>query len=225
MAASESTPRNYKVAFAILTLLFFLWGFITVLVDSLIPRLRDIFELTYFQAGAVQFAFFIAYFLFSIPAGFVLSKLGYQRGIVLGLVTMAIGCLLFYPAAEFRNFPVFLSAYFTLAVGITFLQVAANPYVAALGSESSSSSRLNLSQAFNSLGTAIAPLFGAMYLLSDSILSSKDLSSLDSMSLEAYYLSESATVQKPFISIALAIFCLAILFSIVKLPVLIESFS
>src|SRR5690606_37297134 len=107
--------NNYRSAFAIITILFFLWGFITVLVDSLIPRLREVFELSYFEAGLVQFAFFIAYFVFSIPAGFLLSRIGYQKGVVLGLSTMALGCLLFYPAASERLFGVFLLGYFTLA--------------------------------------------------------------------------------------------------------------
>ncbi|NRA94045.1 MAG: MFS transporter, partial [Psychroserpens sp.] len=152
--------RSYRSSFILLTTLFFLWGFITVLVDSLIPRLRELFTLTYFQAGLVQFAFFGAYFLLSIPASYILSKIGYKRGIILGLCTMALGCLLFYPAASFKVFGVFMLAYFVLAGGMTILQVAANPYVAVLGSEEGASSRLNLSQAFNSLGTAIAPAVG-----------------------------------------------------------------
>ncbi len=220
-----STQKSYSLPFAIITVLFFLWGFITVLVDSLIPRLREIFELTYFQAGAVQFAFFIAYFLFSIPAGFVLGRIGYQRGIVLGLITMALGCLLFWPAASLRNFPIFLFGYFTLAAGITFLQVAANPYVAALGSEQSASSRLNLSQAFNSLGTALAPIFGALFLLSDTIKSSHDLGNLEASALEAYYIAEASAVQKPFVAIAVTIGLLVLIFSLVKLPVLISGTS
>src|SRR5690606_37916375 len=165
--------NSYRSAFIVITVLFFLWGFITVLVDSLIPRLRDVFALSYFEAGLVQFAFFIAYLVFSVPAGLLLSKIGYKKGIIIGLTTMALGCLLFYPAASFRLFWIFLVGYFALAGGITILQVAANPYVAVLGSEAGASSRLNLSQAFNSLGTAIAPILGAMFLLSDSIKSSE----------------------------------------------------
>jgi MFS transporter, FHS family, L-fucose permease len=204
-------------------MLFFLWGFITVLVDSLIPRLKDIFELTYFQAGTVQFAFFIAYFLFAIPAGFILHKVGYQKGIVIGLITMSVGCLLFYPAASFREFSLFLVGYFTLAAGITFLQVAANPYVIELGPEKSASSRLNLSQAFNSLGTSIAPLIGAAFLLNDSILSSNDLFELNDEALQLYYMTEASAVQKPFIIIALLIGVLAFFFSLIKLPIILNA--
>lgn len=210
--------KSYRSAFIVITTLFFLWGFITVLVDSLIPRLRDVFELTYFQAGLVQFAFFGAFFILSIPAGFILSKIGYKKGIILGLSAMAIGCLLFYPAASFRNFGIFLFGYFTLAGGITILQVAANPYVALLGSEDGASSRLNLSQAFNSLGTAIAPLVGASFLLSDTIKSSDEIVAMDEISRNAYYISEAGTVQTPFLMIAGFIGLLVIFFLFTNLP-------
>lgn len=214
--------NSYRSAFIVITILFFLWGFITVLVDSLIPRLRDVFALSYFEAGLVQFAFFIAYFVFSVPAGFLLSKIGYKKGIIIGLTTMALGCLLFYPAASMRLFWIFLLGYFALAGGITILQVAANPYVAVLGSEAGASSRLNLSQAFNSLGTAIAPILGAMFLLSDSIKSSEEITALSELEQEAYYLSEAAAVQKPFVFLAICIGILAISFIFIKLPKILE---
>lgn len=195
-----------------------MWGFITVLVDSLIPRLREVFELSYFQAGLVQFAFFMAYGLLSIPSGFILSKIGYKKGILLGLTIMGTGCLLFFPAAAFRIFPIFLIAYFVLAGGMTVLQVAANPYVAVLGSEETASSRLNLSQAFNSLGTAIAPAFGAMFLLSDSIKTSENIESMAGPAREAYFIQEASAVQNPFLFLAGSLIFLAILISLVKLP-------
>jgi len=217
-----NSTKNYRSAFIIITILFFLWGFITVLVDSLIPRLKDVFELSYFQAGLVQFAFFLAYFVFSVPAGFLLSRIGYQKGVVLGLVTMAMGCLLFYPAASSRLFWVFLVGYFTLAAGITILQVAANPYVSVLGSEDGASSRLNLSQAFNSLGTAIAPVIGAMFLLSDTIKSSENIAVLNETEKSAYYLSEASAVQQPFLYLAGFIGILALLFVFIKLPKLLH---
>ncbi len=214
--------KSYKTAFVFLTSLFFLWGFITVLVDSLIPRIRELFTLTYFQAGLVQFAFFGAYFILSIPAGFILSKIGYKRGIVLGLLTMAFGCLLFYPAAAYRQFEIFMIAYFVLAGGITILQVAANPYVAVLGSEEGASSRLNLSQAFNSLGTAIAPALGALFILSDKIKSQDEINLLSNEAKEAYYASEAAAVQSPFLGITFFIALLALLFLFIKLPVILK---
>lgn len=217
-----STKKSYKSAFIFLTTLFFLWGFITVLVDSLVPRLKDVFEMSYAKTVLVQFAFFLAFFVFSLPAGFILSKIGYKKGIILGLLTMALGCLLFYPASSYRAFPVFLIGYFTLAGGITILQVAANPFVALLGSEEGASSRLNLSQAFNSLGTTIAPVVGALFLLSDSVKTSEQINVLSEIEKTDYYIAEAATVQTPFLLIALFIGVLALVFSFIKLPKLIE---
>ena len=213
-----STNKSYRSALIFLTTLFFLWGFITVLVDSLVPRLKDVFEMSYAKTVLVQFAFFTAFFVVSVPAGTLLSKIGYRKGIVLGLIIMALGCLLFYPAAEYRNFNVFLIGYFTLAGGITVLQVAANPYVALLGSEEDASSRLNLSQAFNSLGTTIAPIVGALFLLSDSVKTSEEINVLTALEKADYYSAEAATVQTPFLLIAAFIGILALIFAFIKLP-------
>ena len=213
-----STNKSYRSALIFLTTLFFLWGFITVLVDSLVPRLKDVFEMSYAKTVLVQFAFFTAFFVVSVPAGTLLSKIGYRKGIVLGLIIMALGCLLFYPAAEYRNFTIFLSGYFTLAGGITVLQVAANPYVALLGSEEDASSRLNLSQAFNSLGTTIAPIVGALFLLSDSVKTSEEINLLTDLDKINYYSAEAATVQTPFLLIAAFIGILALIFAFIKLP-------
>lgn len=220
--SSTATQKSYKSAFIFLTMLFFLWGFITVLVDSLIPRLKDVFEMSYAKTVLVQFAFFVAFFVFSLPAGFLLSKIGYKKGIISGLLTMAFGCLLFYPAASYRAFPVFLVGYFTLAGGITILQVAANPYVALLGSEAGASSRLNLSQAFNSLGTTLAPIVGALFLLSDSVKSSTEINGLNPTEKADYFMAEAATVQTPFLFIAGFIAILALVFSNIKLPKLLQ---
>jgi len=213
-----TSNKSYKSALIFLTTLFFLWGFITVLVDSLVPRLKDVFEMSYAKTVLVQFAFFTAFFVVSVPAGAILSKIGYRKGIVLGLIIMALGCLLFYPAAEFRNFTIFLIGYFTLAGGITVLQVAANPYVALLGSEEGASSRLNLSQAFNSLGTTIAPVVGALFLLSDSVKTSEEINALSTLEKVDYYAAEAATVQTPFLLIATFIGILAVVFAFIKLP-------
>jgi FHS family L-fucose permease-like MFS transporter len=218
----ESSNKSYKSAFILLTTLFFLWGFITVLVDSLVPRLKDVFEMSYAKTVLVQFAFFVAFFLFSLPSGYMLSKIGYKKGIVLGLLIMALGCLLFYPAAAYREFSIFLIGYFTLAGGITVLQVAANPYVALLGSEDGASSRLNLSQAFNSLGTTIAPVVGALFLLSDSVKTSEEISLLSEIEKLNYYESEASTVQTPFLLIAFSIAILAFIFAFIKLPKVME---
>ncbi|MCB0765125.1 MAG: sugar MFS transporter [Flavobacteriales bacterium] len=218
MSSARSTTRS----FVVVTTLFFMWGFITVLIDSLIPRLREVFELSYFQAGMVQFAFFIAYLVVSFPAGTLLSSIGYKRGMILGLATMGLGCALFWPAAGLRSFPLFMAGFFTLASGITVLQVAANPYVAALGDERGASSRLNLAQAFNSMGTTIAPVLGAMLILSDRIRSSADIALMDASSRELYLAQEASAVQGPFMIIAGSLALLAVVVSLVDLPRILE---
>jgi FHS family L-fucose permease-like MFS transporter len=215
---TDSTKPNYTKAFTVVTCLFFMWGFITVLVDSLIPRLKEVFELSYFEAGLVQFAFFMAYFFLSIPSGFILARIGYKKGMLLGLATMGIGCLMFWPAAQLRIFEIFLMGYFVLAGGMTILQVAANPYVAVLGDARTASSRLNLSQAFNSVGTTLAPIAGAMFILSDNIYSGDEIGLLSEAEKLAYYASEASAVQSPFIILALALLALAGLVAVVKLP-------
>ena len=164
--AANGINKNYTPALSALTTLFFMWGFLTCLNDILIPHLKNVFSLNYFQAMLVQFVFFAAYFIVSLPSGYITQKLGYKKGIVIGLITAGIGRLLFYPAAGLRMYSFFLLALFVLASGITLLQVAANPYVAILGKPETASSRLNLTQAFNSLGTTIAPFFGSFLILS-----------------------------------------------------------
>lgn len=214
---------NTRSAFIVITVLFFLWGFITVLVDALIPRLRDVFDLTYFQAGLVQFSFFTAYAVLSVPSGFLISKIGYQKGAVVGLATMAAGCLLFYPAASYRVFELFLMAMFVLAGGMTILQVAANPYVTALGEPNRASSRLNLSQAFNSLGTTIAPLVSAAFILSSTVMDSETIASMSGEVREAYFTAEAAAVQSPFLILSGILFLIAVVFAVIKLPKILES--
>ncbi|HRD54582.1 MAG TPA: sugar MFS transporter, partial [Flavobacteriales bacterium] len=215
--------RSYLGPFATVTSLFFMWGFITVLVDSLVPRLREVFELTYFQAGLVQFAFFIAYGLVSIPSGWLLSRIGYKQGMLIGLTAMGLGCLLFWPAAGLRLFPLFLLGYFILAAGMTVLQVAANPYVAVLGEERGASSRLNLAQAFNSVGTTIAPIIGAQFILSDKILSGDAIKLLGADEREAYYAAEASAVQGPFIMLAGALLLLALIVALARLPKILDT--
>lgn len=223
--SGSRTHSNYLVPLTVVTTLFFMWGFITVLVDALVPRLRDVFELSYFEAALVQFAFFTAYFVFSIPSGGLIARIGYKKGVVIGLITMGIGCLLFYPAASLRVFPIFLLAMFVLAGGITTLQVAANPYVAALGPVSTAASRLNLSQAFNSLGTTLAPLVSAAFILSSTVLTSTEVSALTETDRELYYASEASAVQGPFVILAGALFLLAGVFALFKLPKILEGES
>jgi MFS transporter, FHS family, L-fucose permease len=156
---------------AALTLLFFMWGFITCMNDILIPHLKELFELTYLKAMLVQFCFFgayftgsLIYFLISVNRGDPINRIGYKNGILLGLLIAAIGCALFYPAASYHSYGLFLGAFFTVGLGFTLLQIAANPYASLLGPEESASSRLNMVQAFNAFGTTIAPILGG-YLI------------------------------------------------------------
>jgi len=158
--------QSNGVALAVVTAIFFMWGFLTCLNDILIPHLKAAFALTWVQAMLVQFTFFGAYFLMSLPAGRLVAAVGYKRGIVAGLAIAGVGALLFWPAAQAHVYGLFLGALFVLATGITVLQVAANPYVALLGPEQTSSSRLTLAQSMNALGTTIAPLFGGLLILS-----------------------------------------------------------
>src|ERR1700722_9267577 len=164
-SASEPTA-SYSAPLAIVTTLFFMWGFLTCLNDILVPHLKPIFDLNYAQAMLIQFAFFGAYFVFSLPSAKIVDWMGYQRSMVVGLLTMGLGAFLFVPAASVPSFPLFLGALIVLAAGITCLQVAANPYVTVLGRPETASSRLNLTQAFNSLGTFLAPFFGGLLILS-----------------------------------------------------------
>ena len=214
----DSGGISLRAPFIIVTSLFFMWGFITVMVDALIPRLKDVFELTFLQAGLVQFAWFAAYGLISIPGGNLIERIGYKRGILTGLGLASLGCLLFYPAAATRMYPLFLLALFVVAGGITILQVAANPYISVLGSPEKASSRLNLAQAFNSLGTTIAPIVAASFLLSDKILNSDEQSALTESALDAYRAAEASAVQGPFVALAVAFGVLALLMGMSKLP-------
>ncbi len=204
--SSNAENKNYTFALTSLTSLFFMWGFITCLNDILIPHLKGIFNLSYSQAMLVQFCFFGAYFIVSIPAGKIVKKLGFQKGIVLGLIVAALGCFAFYPAASMHSYPVFLMALFILASGITVLQVSANPYVSILGNAKTASSRLNMTQAFNSLGTTVAPFFGA-YLILDQVT--------ESMSAAQ----QAESVQIPYVLLAGLLLLLAAIFSYIKLPV------
>lgn len=216
MAGSVVTPTsgvqtnadgNYRIPLVVLTSLFFMWGFITCMNDILIPHLMNVFELGYAEGMLVQFVFFTAYAVMSLPSGSLVSKIGYKKGIILGLVIAAIGTALFYPAAEVHSYPFFLAAFFVLATGITLLQVSANPYVSILGSSETASSRLNLTQAFNSLGTTIAPFVGSALILA---VVEQGVSAAE----------EAAVVQNMYLAITGVLFVLAAIIAMVKLPVI-----
>ncbi|MEQ8171939.1 MAG: L-fucose:H+ symporter permease [Candidatus Eremiobacterota bacterium] len=215
---SPNGETNYTVPLVILTSLFFMWGFITCLNDILIPHLKSLFDLNYTQAMLIQFCFFTAYFIVSLPSGMIVEKIGYRKGIVIGLVTIGIGCLIFLPAALYTSYAIFLAGFFILASGITLLQVAANPYVTILGKPETASSRLNLTQAFNSLGTTVAPIFGSYLILSAAVKTAEEISKMNGSELSAYKLAQASSVIAPYVGLAVTLFIMAVIFAVIKLP-------
>ena len=212
---SDGGSGHYGKALAIVTTLFFMWGFLTSLNDILVPHLKEIFDLNYAKAALVQFAFFFTYFVFALPSGKVVEWIGYKRTMVAGLFVMAAGAFLFVPAASAPSFPLFLTALVVLAAGVTMLQVAANPYVTVLGPARTASSRLNLTQAFNSLGTTIAPKFGSVLILSGIAYTAAQI---QTMGPQAYKQIQAASVKLPYIGIGVALVFLAVAIAILKLP-------
>src|SRR5215831_4327277 len=212
-----STNQSYGAPLATVTTLFFMWGFLTCLNDILVPHLKSIFDLNYTKVMLIQFAFFGAYFIFSIPSAKVIDWIGYQRSMVAGLLTMGLGAFLFVPAASVPSYPLFLGALIVLAAGITCLQVAANPYVTVLGKPETASSRLNLTQAFNSLGTFLAPFFGGLFILTTAP-NMAEIRALSPDALQAFRLHEAATVKMPYVGLGVALVLLAIAIAIFKLP-------
>jgi FHS family L-fucose permease-like MFS transporter len=221
--ASGERYTDYPMAMGVLTTIFFMWGFLTCLNDILIPHLKSIFQLNYAQAILVQFTFFGAYFLMALPAGRLIAALGYKKGIVAGLAIAGIGALGFWPAASLHLYPAFLGALFVLATGITVLQVAANPYVALLGPEKTSSSRLTLAQALNSLGTTLAPLFGGLLILSNVVKEPAELAALAPAQRLLYDTQQAQAVQFPYIGLAVVLFLLAVFVWLFRLPALTEA--
>ena len=217
--SGPETTENYRGPLAMVTTLFFMWGFLTCLNDILIPHLKSIFELNYAQVMLVQFAFFGAYAVFSLPSGYIIERIGYKRMMVAGLVTMAVGALLFVPAATMASYPLFLGALIILAAGITALQVSANPYVAVLGPSRTASSRLNLTQAFNSLGTTVAPFFGGLLILGAAAAKTTDqLKAMSPAVRQAYRVQQASSVKLPYIGIAIALLVLGAVIAKFKLP-------
>lgn len=215
---APASSHSYSQPLAIVTSLFFMWGFLTSLNDILVPHLKSIFDLSYTHVMLIQFAFFSAYFLFSLPWSHVVNVIGFQKTMVVGLLTMGAGALLFVPAASAPSFPLFLTALIILAAGITGLQVAANPYVIVLGKPETASSRLNLTQAFNSLGTTLAPTLGGLLILSGAPLAVEELRRLSPQAVQAFRLEQAASVKMPYIVISAALVLLAIVIAKSKLP-------
>jgi FHS family L-fucose permease-like MFS transporter len=208
-----------KRAMSVATALFFMVGFLTCLNDVIIPHLKSIFALNYAEAMLVQTAFFASYFVFSYPGGALVDKYGYKKTMVVGLIVMACGAAGFIPAANLAVFPVFLAALIVLAAGMTIVQVAVNPYVTVIGPARTASSRLNLAQAFNSVGTFIAPFFGAVLILRNAVpvISPTHLLSMTEDARQVYRAMQASTVRVPYIGIALMLLFLAVALALIKL--------
>ena len=203
----QTTKNNYQGAFALMTTLFFMWGAIVSLNDILIPHFKGLFEMNYTETMLIQFCFFGAYFLMAVPASLLIESIGYKKGIAAGLITIGIGALIFLPASWLISYPLFLFGLFTMATGSVILQVVANPYVIILGKPETASSRLNLAQGINSLATTLAPLAGGLLILG-SYNTPKEAA---------------AAVEGPYVGLAIFAFAIAIIFSLLKLPKVIDT--
>jgi FHS family L-fucose permease-like MFS transporter len=212
------TERRYVVPLILVTSLFFLWAFGVNLNDILIPHLKKAFHLTDFRSSLIQTAFFGGYFLAALPAGWLMEKIGYKRGILVGLLTCATGALLFIPAASIRLYIFFLFALFIMACGQGILEVAANPYVTILGPPESSERRLNLAQSFNSVGAVVTPIVGAAFILSGVEYSRAQLAAMTPEQLHAYEIAEASTVKTPYLVIAGLFLAVAALIFFSQLP-------
>jgi FHS family L-fucose permease-like MFS transporter len=212
------TERRYAVPLILVTSLFFLWALGVNLNDILIPHLKKAFHLSDFRSSLIQTAFFGGYFLAALPAGWLMEKIGYKRGILVGLVTCATGALLFVPAASVRLYGFFLFALFVMACGQGVLEVAANPYVTILGPPESSERRLNLAQSFNSVGAVVTPIIGAAFILTGVEYSRAQLAAMTPAQLRAYEVAEAATVKLPYLIIAALFLAVAALIFFAQLP-------
>ena len=208
----------YLLPFILVTSLFFLWGISNNLNGILIPHLRKALQLTNMQSTFVDTAVYLAYFLAAIPAGLILKKYGYKKGIIAGLLVFSVGCFLFIPAANTRTYEIFLLGLFIIGCGLTILETAANPYATKLGDESSATARLNLAQSFNGLAAFLGPIIGAMFILSGKEFSAEELSAMPEIERTAYFTTEAASVKMPYIILGAFLVFIAFLIFINKFP-------
>ncbi|HWY45114.1 MAG TPA: L-fucose:H+ symporter permease [Candidatus Sulfotelmatobacter sp.] len=223
--AAPLTERKYALPFVLVTSLFFLWSIGVNLNDVLIPHLKKAFDLTDFQSSFIQVAFFGGYFLAAFPAGRLMEKIGYKKGILLGLLICAMGTLLFLPAASSRTYGFFLAALFVMSSGQSFLEVGANPYVTILGPAESSERRLNLAQSFNAVGATLVPMLGAAFILSGIEYSPAQRAAMSPAQLQAYVTSETNLVKMPYLAITGIFLFVAALIYVAHLPEVQESGS
>jgi FHS family L-fucose permease-like MFS transporter len=215
---TTGTGKTLLLPFILVTSLFFFWGFVHNLDPILIPHLRKAFRLNNLQSSLVDSAVFIAYFLMALPAGYVMRKYGYKSGILLGLLFFGIGCFLFIPAADTREYMFFLGALFIIACGLTFLETAANPYATVLGPPHTATQRLNLAQSFNGLAAMVAPLIGGSFILSGKNYSEQELESMGTTVRDAYLQSEAESVKMPYLVLGLVILLVAVIIFFTKMP-------
>ncbi len=215
---TDYTGKSYRLPFILVTSLFFLWGIANSLNGTLIKHFQTALQLTRAQAGIVDSAFYIGYFVMALPAGFILNRIGYKKGIIIGLLLFSLGASLFYPAAEVRMYGFFLTALFIIACGLGFLETAANPYVTVLGDPGSAESRINFAQSFNGLSTILGPVIGSLFIFSSKEHSNVTLDAMDPQQAEVIRIAEAHSVQMPYLVLAAVVFFIAVLFSLVKMP-------
>jgi FHS family L-fucose permease-like MFS transporter len=217
-ASAPITERRYLLPFILVTSLFFLWSIGVNLNDVLVPHLKKAFDLTDFQSSFIQVAFFGGYFLAAFPAGRLMEKIGYKRGILIGLLICSAGTLLFLPAASSRAYGFFLLALFVMSSGQSFLEVGANPYVTVLGPPESSARRLNFAQSFNSVGAVLILTLGSAFILSGVEHTAAERAAMSPQQVQAYITSEANMVRVPYLVITSIFLLVAALISLAHLP-------
>src|SRR6516225_6782083 len=224
-SSAAITERRFLVPFLLIASLFFLWAFGVNLNDILIPHLKRAFGLTDFQSSYIQVAFFGGYFLAAFPAGRLMERIGYKKGILAGLSLCAVGALLFIPAASSRLYEFFLFALFVMACGQSFLEVAANPYVTILGPPASAERRLNFAQSFNAVGAVLSPLVGRAFILSGVEYSPAQIAAMSTAQLDAYRSAEASTVKGPYLVVAAIFAVVGVMIALTDLPEVHDSAS
>ena len=218
ITASSGAAKRYLIPFILVTSLFFLWGIANSMNGTLIKHFQTALNLNRAQAGIVDSAFYIGYFVMALPAAFLMNRIGYKKGIIIGLLLYVVGALLFYPAAEVRAYSFFLFALFVIACGLAFLETAANPYVTVLGDPASAATRINFAQSFNGLGIILAPVVGSVFIFSSVEHTNDELNAMNPAQAEAIRIAEAQSVQGPYLFIAGLVFFVALLFVFTKMP-------
>jgi FHS family L-fucose permease-like MFS transporter len=213
---------GYRLAFAVVTSLFFMWAIANNFNDILIKQFQGALDLSRMQSGLVQTAFYFGYFTFALPAGWTMARLGYKSGILIGLGLYACGALLFYPAAGARSFGFFLVALYVIAAGLAFLETAANPLIAAMGGGARAAQRLNLAQSFNGLGGFLAPFIGSALIFSGIEHGQAEIAAMTAAQRDSYHIAESLAVRLPYLGLAAVVLCLAALVALTRFPVVVE---